>query len=65
MQKLQEALKEKPEDGGQWTRPKVARWIEKEAGREKVALPTLVCREMLVAYIWKGISRFERTFYTV
>ncbi|WP_017659675.1 IS630 family transposase [Baaleninema simplex] len=36
LQKLQEALKEKPEDGGQWTGPKVARWIEKEAGREKV-----------------------------
>ncbi|PPT07078.1 Mobile element protein [Geitlerinema sp. FC II] len=36
MNKLKEALKGKPSDGGQWTGPKVARWIEKETGREKV-----------------------------
>jgi hypothetical protein len=29
-------LKSRPEDGGIWTGPKVARWIEKETGREKV-----------------------------
>ncbi|WP_026097581.1 helix-turn-helix domain-containing protein [Baaleninema simplex] len=36
LNKLKEALKGKPSDGGQWTGPKVARWIEKETGREKV-----------------------------
>ncbi|MFN6273976.1 MAG: transposase [Microcystis sp.] len=35
-QKLKEELKERPADGGIWTGPKVARWIEKETGREKV-----------------------------
>ena len=35
-QKLKEELKESPADGGIWTKPKVARWIEKETGREKV-----------------------------
>ena len=35
--KLKQALKEKPEDGGKWTGPKVARWIAKETGKEKVA----------------------------
>ncbi|NCS26814.1 MAG: winged helix-turn-helix domain-containing protein, partial [Microcystis aeruginosa BS13-02] len=34
--KLKEELKERPADGGIWTGPKVARWIEKETGREKV-----------------------------
>jgi transposase len=34
--KLAEALKERPNDGGIWTGPKVARWIEKETGVEKV-----------------------------
>lgn len=33
---LAEALKEKPADGGIWTGAKVARWIEKKTGREKV-----------------------------
>ncbi|CCI12374.1 hypothetical protein MICAE_1280005 [Microcystis aeruginosa PCC 9806] len=35
-QKLKEELKELPVDGGIWTGSKVARWIEKETGREKV-----------------------------
>lgn len=35
-EKLKVALEEPPEDGGQWSGPKVARWIEKETGREKV-----------------------------
>ena len=35
-QKLKEELKKRPADGGIWTGPKVARWIEKETGREKV-----------------------------
>lgn len=34
--KLQEAFKERPADGGIWTGPKVARWIQQETGREKV-----------------------------
>lgn len=33
---LAKALKEKPADGGIWTGRKVARWIEKKTGREKV-----------------------------
>ena len=36
LQKLKSELESKPEDGGLWTGPKVARWIEKETGREKV-----------------------------
>jgi transposase len=36
LNRLKEALKEKPVDGGVWTGPKVARWIEKETGREKI-----------------------------
>lgn len=36
LEKLKEGLKSKPEDGGKWTGPKVARWIEKETGIEKV-----------------------------
>jgi transposase len=34
--KLVTALRSRPEDGGIWTGPKVARWIEKETDREKV-----------------------------
>jgi transposase len=34
--KLTEALKQKPEDGGIWTGPKVARWLAKETKREVV-----------------------------
>ncbi|NEO74635.1 IS630 family transposase [Moorena sp. SIO3H5] len=34
--KLQEKLESSPPDGGIWTGPKVARWIEKETGKEKV-----------------------------
>lgn len=34
--KLQRELKFKPDDGGVWTGTKVARWIEKETGKEKV-----------------------------
>lgn len=30
------ALRSRPEDGGIWAGPKVARWIEKETDREKV-----------------------------
>ncbi len=36
LKKLSKALEEKPADGGIWTGPKVARWIEKELGIEKV-----------------------------
>ncbi len=36
LKKFKEALKERPSDGGIWTGPKVARWIEKETGLEKV-----------------------------
>ena len=35
-EKLRAALDEPPEDGGQWSGPKVARWIEKETGRAGV-----------------------------
>jgi transposase len=35
-QKLVTALRSRPEDGGIWTGPKVARWLEKEIGRKKV-----------------------------
>ncbi len=37
LQKLKEELKKRPADGEIWTGPKVARWIEKETGREKVS----------------------------
>lgn len=37
LQKLVESLRQKPLDGGIWTGPKVARWIESETRREKVA----------------------------
>jgi hypothetical protein len=36
LQKLREEIKKQPSDGGIWTGPKVARWIEKEIGIEKV-----------------------------
>ena len=36
MEKLSQALEDRPSDGGIWTGPKVARWIEKETGKEKV-----------------------------
>ncbi len=36
LEKLTQTLQEKPSDGGIWTGVKVARWIEKETGREKV-----------------------------
>ncbi|NMF62239.1 helix-turn-helix domain-containing protein [Brasilonema octagenarum] len=36
LEKLGQALKNRPTDGGIWTGPKVARWIEQETGREKV-----------------------------
>ena len=36
LEKLKSQLELKPDDGGLWTGPKVARWIEKEIGREKV-----------------------------
>ncbi len=36
LKRLAKVLKERPSDGGIWTGPKVARWIEKETGREKV-----------------------------
>ncbi|VEP14477.1 conserved hypothetical protein [Hyella patelloides LEGE 07179] len=35
-QKLTHALESKPSDGGIWTGVKVARWIEKETGKERV-----------------------------
>ena len=35
-EKLRAGLAEPPEDGGVWSGPKVARWIEKETGRAKV-----------------------------
>lgn len=34
--KLTQALESKPSDGGIWTGVKVARWIEKETGKQKV-----------------------------
>ena len=36
LEKLSEKLESKPSDGGIWTGPKVARWIEQETGRTKV-----------------------------
>lgn len=36
LEKLTQALELKPSDGGIWTGVKVARWIEKETGIEKV-----------------------------
>ena len=36
LQKLAHQLKSRPADGGIWTGPKVARWIEKETRRQKV-----------------------------
>lgn len=36
IEKLSQELESRPKDGGIWTGPKVARWIEKETGREKV-----------------------------
>lgn len=35
-EKLTKLLESKPIDGGVWTGPKVARWMEKETGKEKV-----------------------------
>ena len=35
-EKLKSCLEKAPEDGGVWTGPKVAQWIAKETGREKV-----------------------------
>ena len=35
-EKLAQALQKRPKDGGIWTGPKVARWIEEETGKEKV-----------------------------
>jgi transposase len=37
LQKLVTELRSKPSDGGIWTEPKVARWIEKEIGSNKIA----------------------------
>ena len=36
LEKLGKELESKPLDGGMWTGPKVARWIEKETGVKKV-----------------------------
>ncbi|MEG4990294.1 IS630 family transposase [Microcoleus sp. BR0-C5] len=36
LEKLKEALKKKPRDGGVWTGPKVVQWMEKETGRSKI-----------------------------
>ena len=36
LEKLKKKLELKPDDGGVWTGTKVARWIEKETGKEKV-----------------------------
>jgi len=36
MEKLRQALKSRPTDGGIWTGPKVAQWIAQETGHEKV-----------------------------
>ena len=36
LQKLAQQLESTPADGGVWTGPKVARWIEKETKKEKV-----------------------------
>jgi hypothetical protein len=36
VEKLSQALENRPSDGGIWTGPKLARWIEQETGKEKV-----------------------------
>ena len=36
LEKLAQAIESKPNDGGIWTGPKVARWMEQETGIEKV-----------------------------
>lgn len=36
LERLKEALQKKPVDGGVWTGPKVARWMEQETGRSKI-----------------------------
>ncbi len=36
LDKLKESLQKKPVDGGDWTGPKVARWMEQETGRSKI-----------------------------
>ena len=36
IEQLKQALKSRPSDGGIWTGPKVARWIEEKTGVEKV-----------------------------
>lgn len=36
LQKLTKAVEQRPEDGGIWSGPKVARWIEKETQLPKV-----------------------------
>lgn len=36
LEKLTRNIEQTPSDGGIWTGAKVARWIEKETGREKV-----------------------------
>ncbi|NJL51489.1 MAG: helix-turn-helix domain-containing protein [Hydrococcus sp. SU_1_0] len=42
LEKLKKELELKPDDGGIWTGTKVARWIEKETGKEKVLDEPLV-----------------------
>lgn len=37
LQKLLKELQERPSDGGIWTGPKVARWMEKETKNQKIA----------------------------
>jgi transposase len=36
LNRLRQACKEKPPDGGVWTGPKIARWIERETGKSQV-----------------------------
>lgn len=36
LERLKEVIKQKPVDGGIWTGPKVARWMEQETGRSKI-----------------------------
>jgi transposase len=36
LERLKKALQKEPVDGGLWTGPKVARWMEQETGRSKI-----------------------------
>ena len=54
LEKLTQVLQEKPRDGGIWTGVKVARWIEKETGRD------LVSNQRLWDYLKKCRHSWQR-----